>query len=72
MRPTDFIEFHLERAELTEDGFCGICDEFYSDCECKGLFARLYKNEVEKNKKSKEELKKLKKELKKLLEVKNV
>ncbi len=43
MRANDFVEYHLKNSNLTEDGFCSLCLEFYSDCECVGIFARMYK-----------------------------
>lgn len=50
-----------EKFDLSEDGFCGNCDEFYSDCSCFAYWIRHYKKEVNRNKSLKKEIEKLKK-----------
>jgi len=36
MRTNDYDEIIGGSAELTDDGFCQLCNDYHSECECRG------------------------------------
>ena len=40
MRTNDYDEIIGGSAELTDDGFCPLCNDYHSECECMGYWIR--------------------------------
>ncbi len=72
MRAYDFQSYYLKNSDLSDDGFCPLCKEFYDVCECKGYFIRLYNQASRKINFLKQEIKELKMTKKKIYLIKQL